>query len=788
MMTHITMGIIGHFNSGKSTLCNKLLYKNIKGVCSTTHACIMKKRLLTKHYNYTLIDIPGDIKYFIQIINGISLSDVILCVVSSIETEFDLYEKQTQEYLQICHMVGIRQIIFVINKMDKPTIYYSKQSYNKIVDKINKIFKKIGFSSKEINKIQIIPISCLTVDNLQYKSIINMEWYNGFTLIDTMDNQIKVPKRPNDKPFKLSVFDVIRHDIIIGKIIEGKISVFDKVKIYPSGIKSAILSIHVFNEHVHTAYCGYIIGIKLILTSDDIIKRGNIISIDTNKKQKIIRQFSALIYVKKSKKRLYTKYNKKKYGNADYLQFSSSLFINNATSKCNILSIKWKQNQSKKTNKKIHISEFIQKYDKAKVIFELVQPIHIEPFKKNKKFGTFIIMNRDDGSGTKNNLNQVYIIGKILSIVKTSNKQSIYMIGHYNYKHKFKLMDSNGYRGKVHLEDGISSDKLTLIRQRFRGLCMCIDKVYSACRHQIFVCDSNPIPFAPHVANHHIWGIPGAREHGIIHNLHNLNGVNVFDIKSTNEYSVALCSSNDDIIDCVCSKMARKMRTQIPSVIINIINGFYKLNNVYKTRDDEAKWVSIKTFKHIHIMKIEVGKVHSLFLDSLARLWCLGRNNHGQLGLGSRSLYYDKSKPCLIKYFVDNKIKIKDVKCGVYHNLSMDENGNIYTFGDNDYGQCGDGTLDQVDEPKRILEIDKKYKETKKIKCGAYHSYMLIYSLEHQIDQHFLFGSNYYNECTLNAHSKASYVKSPYCINDVVKHQINSVSLGYETTTLFVCD
>ena len=66
-----------------------------------------------------------------------------------------------------------------------------------------------------------------------------------------------------------------------------------------------------------------------------------------------------------------------------------------------------------------------------------------------------------------------------------------------------------------------------------------------------------------------------------------------------------------------------------------------------------------------------------------------------------------------INYFIDHGIRIKDIKSVYHHNLALDYNGNVYSFGNNDEGQCGDGTFGDVKEPKLIdtfkgLCIDKK--------------------------------------------------------------------------------
>ena len=76
-------------------------------------------------------------------------------------------------------------------------------------------------------------------------------------------------------------------------------------------------------------------------------------------------------------------------------------------------------------------------------------------------------------------------------------------------------------------------------------------------------------------------------------------------------------------------------------------------------------------------------------------------------------------KPTKIKYFQEHQIKITRVDCGFYNSLAVDENGKIYAWGQNDYGQCGDGTNQHQHTPQLIKELEDKI--VVDVKCGTYH-------------------------------------------------------------------
>ncbi len=69
-----------------------------------------------------------------------------------------------------------------------------------------------------------------------------------------------------------------------------------------------------------------------------------------------------------------------------------------------------------------------------------------------------------------------------------------------------------------------------------------------------------------------------------------------------------------------------------------------------------------------HIIKIETCVKHSLMLEDNGSLYSFGSNTFGELGIGDSTEYEETNKPIIIPYFIENKIKIIDIKCGSEHN------------------------------------------------------------------------------------------------------------------------
>ena len=133
-----------------------------------------------------------------------------------------------------------------------------------------------------------------------------------------------------------------------------------------------------------------------------------------------------------------------------------------------------------------------------------------------------------------------------------------------------------------------------------------------------------------------------------------------------------------------------------------------------------------------------------------------------------------------MQYFVDNGIKIKEIECGMSHNLALDTKGNVYGWGYNYWGQCGDGSRMNVLEPKKI---DFKGMKVKVIKCGSNHSYCKTND-----GRNWLWGRNENNEC-LVLNDKRKRRKIPFCIDRVIEKKCNGqrikdVFLGYNNTKI----
>eukprot|EP01084_Bolivina_argentea_P116941 207715_1 len=272
----------------------------------------------------------------------------------------------------------------------------------------------------------------------------------------------------------------------------------------------------------------------------------------------------------------------------------------------------------------------------------------------------------------------------------------------------------------------------------------------------------------------------------------------IMDIRSAAFYSIALCGTYDKF---VASKILQQWTIEtLPNELMKLITNFYVINEVYSTlyspwggnaqgqivddnfhMDNYSRWCKIDVFNDKNIKTIRTGKMHSVFLESNGNIWVCGDNHRNQLGINGDPV----TMPTQIDYFIKHKVLIKYIECGEAHNLTIDFNKRIWSWGYNLYGQCGDiyGIKSKyVKKPKLIEKLQGL--KIEKIGCGNYHSYCMTNDYKH-----YLFGNNEYNQCLVYESNKPS-VRIPYCINRIVKSKckakINEVLLGCNNT-IIIC-
>ena len=132
----------------------------------------------TKKRRFIIADSPGHIEYTRNMVTGTSNSDVTLLLLDARKGVIE----QTKRHFYITQLLGIKKLIFAVNKMD--LVEFDQNIFDQIKKQIKVLIEEQN--TKDL-QVYFIPLSALKGDNLLEKSKA-MKWYTGGTLFDVIEN------------------------------------------------------------------------------------------------------------------------------------------------------------------------------------------------------------------------------------------------------------------------------------------------------------------------------------------------------------------------------------------------------------------------------------------------------------------------------------------------------------------------------------------------------------------------------------------------------------------------
>ena len=216
---------------------------------------------------YTIVDVPGHKEFIKNMLTGACHAQVAVLVVSAP----DGVQEQTRRHAFLVNMIGIKNIIVAVNKMDMES--YKESVFERVKADAQQLLSSLGYSQSTF-----IPISAMEGDNI-YKPSTNMPWYQGPTLIQVLDGI--TPEEAGVKSLRFVVQDVYQVDsekIVVGRVESGSFKKGDELVFQPSGGKGKVSKISVFPGEVEEAVTGDSVGIVVSCES----KRGDVAGLPEN--------------------------------------------------------------------------------------------------------------------------------------------------------------------------------------------------------------------------------------------------------------------------------------------------------------------------------------------------------------------------------------------------------------------------------------------------------------------------------------------------------------------------
>lgn len=324
MKSHINLITSGHVDAGKSTLVGRILYdtgairdeelRKLKEVATELKKetfefafvmdrvkeerergltiDIMHRPFETQKWFFTLIDAPGHRDFVKNMITGASQADASIFVISAKPGEG--IQEQTKEHAWLLKVLGINQLLVVLNKMDAAN--YDQKRFDEVKAEATKLLQGIGYKVAEI---PFIPVSAYLGENITKKSD-KMGWYNGPSLVEALDQYIKEPDKPVDKPLRLPVQDVYSitgvGTVPVGRVETGVMKVNDTIIFEPAHVTGEVKSIEIHHQQLPQAGPGDNVGFNVRGVDKSQIKKGDVIG-HPNNPPTVVSEFTAQIIV-----------------------------------------------------------------------------------------------------------------------------------------------------------------------------------------------------------------------------------------------------------------------------------------------------------------------------------------------------------------------------------------------------------------------------------------------------------------------------------------------------------
>ena len=398
----------GSVDDGKSTLIGRLLYDS-KGIFSDQLEALENDSKLKNQKNidlahltdglkdereqgitidvayryfsttkrkFIIADTPGHEEYTRNMFTGASNSNLAIILIDSRKGVLE----QSRRHLYISYLLGIKDIIVAVNKMD--LIEYSEKKFFSIKNEFNQIAKKLSIKS-----IKFIPISALHGDMIVKRGD-NLPWYKGETLLSMLENTVV---HSNDESshssFPIQLVSRVDNDEIndfrgyMGMTASGEFKIGDKIRILPGKKESEIKNIIVSGSNTNKITKNQ--SGTLLIKDELQISRGDTVT-SLNYNPKIDSTISAQICwmsdeeLNPNKKYLIKHSNK-----------ISKILIKQVVDKINIESLE-----------KIQSEDSIKMNDIGNVIIKVQNDIVFDTYESNKVLGSFIILSIYVSGGT----------------------------------------------------------------------------------------------------------------------------------------------------------------------------------------------------------------------------------------------------------------------------------------------------------------------------------------------------------------------------------------------------
>ncbi len=320
----------------------------------------------TPKRKFIIADTPGHEQYTRNMATGASTANLAIIL---IDARYGV-QTQTRRHTFINKLLGIKEFVIAINKMD--LVGFDQEIFNQIKDDYLNFAKELEVDAN----ITIIPLSALNGDNIVNRSY-KSPWYKGLTLMEHLES-VNIENSDDFTQFSFPVQYVNRPNLdfrgFCGTIASGDVQVGDKIKVLPSNKISTIKTILTSQGAENSAFVNQ--AITLTLNDEIDISRGDLIVKEKSNISCASGFDVDIVWLNEENLKLNRQYIIKRATTTTLGSFSKIVYKTDVNS------------LEKSSSEVLNLNEI------AKVKLELEQDIAFTKYNDNKTLGSFIVIDK----------------------------------------------------------------------------------------------------------------------------------------------------------------------------------------------------------------------------------------------------------------------------------------------------------------------------------------------------------------------------------------------------------
>jgi len=223
----------------------------------------------TARRKFIIADAPGHEQYTRNMVTAASTADVAVLLIDARKGVLT----QTRRHATLAALLGIRQLILAVNKMD--LVGFEQAAFGVIEAEFRAWLAR--HSDLDVD-LKTVPLSALEGDMVVERGA-RLDWYRGPTLVELLENA-PAAARAVVAPLRLPVQWVCRPSAsgtraYAGRIEAGRISVGDGIAVQPGGLRSRVTGIAVGEVPLPHAFAGQ--SVRVTLADERDISRGDML-------------------------------------------------------------------------------------------------------------------------------------------------------------------------------------------------------------------------------------------------------------------------------------------------------------------------------------------------------------------------------------------------------------------------------------------------------------------------------------------------------------------------------